>query len=134
MSRLLIVEDEVNSAQALAYYFRSADYVVDLAGRADEARAAAEENWPDLLLTDLVLRGDADGMHVARELQRQDPDLPVVAMSGLPEEEVRQRTADVNVHQICLKPLRLHRLGETVKSALAQRGTQGGGTQDREQP
>ncbi len=127
MIRLLIVEDEVNSAQALAYYFRSAGYVVDLAGRADEALAAAEENWPDLLLADLVLPGDADGMDIARELQRQDPDLPVVAISGLPEEEVRQRTADVKVHEICLKPLRLHKLGETVRAALAQRGRKGGG-------
>lgn len=127
MTRLLIVEDEVNSAQALAYYFRSADYVVDLAGRADEALAAAGESWPDLLLTDLVLPGEADGMDIARELQRQDPDLPVVAISGLPEEEVRRRTADVNVHEICLKPLRLHTLGETVRAALAQRSRKGRG-------
>lgn len=121
MTRLLIVEDEANSAEALAYYFRAAGYEVAMATCAEEALAAADEGWPDLLLTDLVLRGDRDGMQVAELLQGRDPTLPVVAMSGLPEEEVRHRTSVVKVHEICLKPLRLRALGATIEAALANR-------------
>ena len=121
MSRLLIVEDEVHSGEALAYYLRSAGYGVTLADCAEKAMKAAEEHWPDLLLTDLVLRGDEDGMTIARRLQERDPELLVVAMSGLPEEEVRRRSEEADVYEICLKPLRLGKLVEMIRTALAEK-------------
>ena len=111
MTRLLIVEDEVHSANALAYYFRDEGYEVEVAGRTDEALAAAERRPPDVLLTDVVLPGDGDGLTVARTLQQRDPGLPVVAMSGLPEIEVRQRAEGVRLHDLCSKPLRLRPAG-----------------------
>lgn len=121
MPRILIVEDEVNSARALAYYFEDLGWEVELAARADEALAAAEAFRPDVLLTDVVLPGDGDGIGVARTLLERDPRLPVVAMTGLPEREVRERAAGVQLHDVCYKPLRLRRLGEVVAAALGSR-------------
>ena len=121
MTRLLIVEDEVNSARALAHYFRDEGYDVELATRADEALSAAETFRPDVLLTDVVLPGDGDGLTVARALQERDRQLPVVVMTGLPEREVRERAAGVRLYQICFKPLRLRLLGATVEAALSGR-------------
>lgn len=121
MPRILIVEDEVNSARALVYYFEDLGWEVELAVRADEALAAAETFRPDVLLTDVVLPGDGDGIVVARTLLERDPRLPVVAMTGLPEREVRERATGVPLHEICFKPLRLRQLGEVVTAALGSR-------------
>ena len=121
MAKILIVEDEVNSAQALEFFFSDRGHKVRTAGRAAEAIAAARELAPDVLLTDVLLIGDRDGLAVARELRSSDPRLPVVVMSGLPEHEVRERANGVELFRICPKPLRLREIGTTVEAAVASR-------------
>jgi len=122
MAKILIVEDEVNSAQALEFYFSDRGHRVRTATHAAEAIAAARELAPDVLLTDVLLVGESDGLAVARELRGGDPTLPVVVMSGLPEHEVRERARGVELFAICPKPLRLREIGATVETALASRG------------
>jgi len=121
MAKILIVEDEVNSAQALELYLSDRGHRVRGAADAGEAIAAARELEPDLLLTDVLLVGDRDGLAVARELRAADPDLPVVVMSGLPEHEVRERASGIELFAICPKPLRLREIGATVEAALSRR-------------
>ena len=122
MANILIVEDEANSAQALQFFFSDRGYRVRTAARADEAISTARELAPDVLLTDVLLVGDRDGLAVARVLKDADPALAVVVMSGLPEHEVRERASGVELFEICPKPLRLREIGATVEAALASRG------------
>lgn len=123
MSRLLIVEDEPNSAQALELFFSESGYQVSTAARASEAISSARELAPDVLLTDVLLVGERDGLAVARELRSCDPSLPVIVMSGLPEHEVLGRAGGVELFAICPKPLRLRDLATTIESALASRAS-----------
>ncbi|HEX2252273.1 MAG TPA: response regulator [Thermoanaerobaculia bacterium] len=117
--RILIVEDEVHSAQALGFYFRELGFEVATAGTVRDALAATENGFaPDVLLTDVVLLGEGDGFTVARALQQRDATLPVVVMSGLPTHEVRERATGVDVFEICAKPLRLARVAAVVGAAL----------------
>lgn len=123
MARLLIVEDEPNSAQALELFFSDQGFEVRTAARASEAISTAEGWAPDLLLTDVLLVGDRDGLAVARELTDVDPSLPVVVMSGLPEHEIRERAHGVELFAICPKPLRLRELASTIEAALSARSS-----------
>lgn len=78
---LLIVEDEVLPAMALRDELEDAGYdVMDLTDRHQEALAAARERKPDLALVNIELKGQDDGIALARELRTMG--VPVLFISG----------------------------------------------------
>lgn len=123
MADLLIVEDEPHSARALKSFFEALDHRVRLAATAGDALSLAAEEPPDLVLTDLLLAGDDDGIHVARRLLAQDDPPVVLLMSGLPAEEIAQRAQGTDLFCTLAKPLRLGTVREAVEQALAERTT-----------
>jgi DNA-binding response OmpR family regulator len=123
MARILLVEDEDHSAEALEFYLTHGGHRVIRAACAEEALRAAPAFGPDLLLTDLVLRGDRDGIALARALRECDPAMAVVVMSGLPGREVERRAEGLEVARILAKPTRLATVGNAVSEALAARRT-----------
>ncbi|WP_181708805.1 response regulator [Chthonobacter rhizosphaerae] len=66
----------------------TADHLADLGHQvlqADEAASALGllgQDRPDVLVTDLVMPGAMDGLHLAREARRRWLDLPIVLVSG----------------------------------------------------
>lgn len=119
MARILLVEDEENCVRALEYFLTQAGHEVASAPRALEAIALAAGFRPDVLLTDLFLADEKGGAEVARALLAEDPDLPVIVMSGLPVPEIERRTADLAIFRVCPKPIRLAQVAEVIGEALA---------------
>lgn len=67
--RVLIAEDEYLIAAELGYQLRHRGIeVVGFVGSAPDAVIAAERTQPDLILMDIDLRGQPDGVHAAREI------------------------------------------------------------------
>lgn len=125
--RILLVEDEENCVRALEYFLSQSGYEVMAAPRAREAIELAAGFRPHVLLTDLFLADKEGGAEVARALLEEDPDLPVIVISGLPEPEIHRRIADLPVFRVCTKPLRLSKVAELVEKALAAARVNGGG-------
>src|SRR4051794_7075792 len=68
---ILVVEDEVLIGIALCMILRVAGYRVSgPAGTADEALGMAASEAPDIAFVDLNLQGNAEGLELARSLQR----------------------------------------------------------------
>lgn len=118
-ARILLVEDEENCVRALEYFLSQNGYEVVAAPRAREAIELASGFRPDVLVTDLFLADKEGGAEVARVLLEEDPDLPVIVISGLPEPEIQRRIAGLPIFQVCTKPLRLSQVAEMVEKALA---------------
>lgn len=125
--RILLVEDEENCVRALEYFLSQSGYEVMAAPRAREAIELAAGFRPHVLLTDLFLADKEGGAEVARTLLEEDPDLPVIVISGLPEPEIHRRIADLPVFRVCTKPLRLSKVAELVEMALAATQVNGDG-------
>lgn len=119
MARILVVEDEVHSARALESYLSSLEHEVRTADRADRALDIADSFHPQVVLTDLLLAGDQDGIVVARELARREQPPCVILMSGLPLPEIEERAQGQPVCEIQAKPLRLKNIREAIERALA---------------
>jgi YesN/AraC family two-component response regulator len=65
-ARILIVEDERIVATDLRQRLTSVGYtVVGMAATGDEAIRMVEETSPDLVLMDITLKGDMDGVQAA---------------------------------------------------------------------
>lgn len=122
MARILLVEDEENSARALQYFLQDQGHEIHWSARAVDAIAAAEEFRPEILLTDVFLADQLGGIHVAETLSARDPSLEVLVMSGLPEPEVRERAEKLERFRLVLKPLRLAVVARLIDEAVERAG------------
>lgn len=81
--RLLVIEDDADIRELIAYNLRKEGYQVVVADEGTEGLKLAAQNPPDLVLLDLMLP-DLDGLEVCRRLKR-DPTLasmPVVMVTA----------------------------------------------------
>ena len=69
-SRVLVVDDNARTQEAIALYLRHAGYDVDVAATGPDALAAAAERQPDLIVLDLMLPG-LSGLDVCRALRER---------------------------------------------------------------
>lgn len=81
----LIVEDEYLIRVILVEALADDGFVVVEATDVGEAIAVLEKTPIDLLLTDVQLPGERNGLALARWARQQRPDLPVIYMTGRPD-------------------------------------------------
>jgi two-component system, OmpR family, copper resistance phosphate regulon response regulator CusR len=79
--RILVIEDEPRILGFLVRGLEAEGFSVDAACNGNDALKRARRDAYDLVLLDLLLPG-LDGLSVLRELNRSDPDLPVVIVSA----------------------------------------------------
>jgi CheY-like chemotaxis protein len=104
--RVLVVDDNVDAAQALALVLQLDGHEVRAAFGAAEALGCALESPPDVVLLDIGLP-EMDGYAVARELRRK-PELAgvrLVALTGYGQPEDRERARDAGFDAHLVKPV-----------------------------
>src|SRR3954453_24258055 len=79
-SRILVVDDNARTQEAIALYLRHAGYEVDVAGTGPDALMLAAERTPDLIVLDLMLPG-LGGLDVCRTL-RERTDVPIIMVTA----------------------------------------------------
>ena len=104
--RVLVVDDNVDSARGTGLILSRHGYDVRLAYDGPAALVAAQEHRPEFVLLDIGLPG-MDGYEVAQRL-RQDPVLAgvrLVAVSGYGQESDRRRSQEAGFDQHLVKPV-----------------------------
>jgi two-component system, response regulator PdtaR len=102
--RILIVEDEMFVAMDIQLVVEKAGHqVVGFAGTADRAVALADKLHPDLVLMDVRLRGERDGVDAAIEI-RQRFDIPSLIISAFSDAQNRERAGPARVLGFISKP------------------------------
>ncbi len=71
----------------------------------------------DLIITDLYMPG-ASGLHIASELLKLRPGLPVMLCSGHVTDELRQRARDAGISEVLHKPNTMEELSEAIHRLL----------------
>jgi CheY-like chemotaxis protein len=84
--RVLLVDDELSSAEVLALVLAGEGYQVTLAADARQALARLQEADPQLLVIDFMMPG-MNGAELARAVREQERfrAVPVLLISGAPE-------------------------------------------------
>jgi PAS domain S-box-containing protein len=104
--RVLVVEDNVDTAHSLRDLLELCDHTVQVAYSGPEAVVIASRFCPEVVLCDLGLPG-MDGYQVAAAL-RQNPataSARLIAISGYGQEEAQRRSAEVGFHAHLIKPI-----------------------------
>ncbi len=116
--RILVVEDEAVVAMDLEDRLLAMGY--QLAGQASTGEQALElcaRERPDLILMDIRLAGDMDGVQAAMEI-RQRLRLPVIFLTAYSEEATLARAKLAEPYGYLLKPLEDRELRSAVEIAL----------------
>jgi len=82
MSSVLIVDDEPNIRRMVGALLTSEGYEVRDAADGSSGLARAAESVPDVVLLDLMMPGELDGLGTLARLREAAPDVPVIMMSG----------------------------------------------------
>ncbi len=104
--RILVVDDNVDSAETLGTILELSGHEVTIAHNGEEALALAGEGRPEVVLLDIGLP-KIDGYEVARRL-RLDPrneGMLLVAVTGYGKEEDRHRGQEAGFHHHLVKPV-----------------------------
>jgi signal transduction histidine kinase len=88
---VLLVEDEEAVRRACQRILEKAGYRVLVASSGSQALAELSDEPVDLLLTDVVMPGGLSGRDLAQRLQLDQPDLPVLFMSGYNADAIATR-------------------------------------------
>jgi PAS domain S-box-containing protein len=109
--RLLVVDDNVDAAQALGLLLKAAGHDVRMAYDGLSAVMAALDFRPNLVLLDIGLPG-IDGYEVAKRLRQQPmlQNVMLVAMTGYGQESDRQRSHEVGFDHHLVKPANFDKL------------------------
>ncbi|MFW6324083.1 MAG: response regulator [Desulfovibrionales bacterium] len=123
--RILIVEDEEDIRNLLAYNLQSAGFDVTTSENGKEALELAAKHGPDLVLLDIMLPG-MDGFEVSREL-KSDPGMkntPVIMLTARGEEVDRIVGLELGVDDYVVKPFSPRELVLRVRAVLRRAGRQ----------
>jgi len=101
--RILIVDDNVDAATALAAVLRHDDHTVMVAHSGPMGIESARTFQPQVALIDLGMPG-MNGFEVAERLRAAHKDLLLIAVSGYSGEESRQRARDAQFDEYVIKP------------------------------
>ncbi|MGP1385750.1 MAG: response regulator [Thainema sp.] len=120
--RILIVEDEYILAINLQETLESMSYaVLDIADTAEDAIAKANELRPDLVLMDIRLRGEMDGIQAAEEIWNR-LQIPVIYVTGHSDKSTVERATLTFPFGYILKPVREKELYVAIQTALNRHG------------
>lgn len=117
---VLVVEDEADIANLIRIHLEREGYVVQIAGRGEEALRMAREIQPSLMTLDILLP-DMDGFTLLEQLKKdpQTAHIPVIVVSIVPEREKGLRLGAVDYLG---KPIDEEQLIDLVRRVLHRRG------------
>jgi DNA-binding response OmpR family regulator len=81
MAKILVIDDEQSMRHLIARVLRRAGHTVDAAANGRSGLALFHERRPALVITDIIMP-DTEGIETIRALQRDDPAVPILAISG----------------------------------------------------
>jgi signal transduction histidine kinase len=122
--KVVIVEDERLVAQDIAQILRDEGYsICAIASDGTNAIKAILEFLPDLVLLDIRIKGEIDGIDVAKFIQSYC-NTPIVYLSAFSDSETLKRAQLTNPMGYVVKPFRSEQLLTTITIALATHNSQ----------
>jgi nitrogen-specific signal transduction histidine kinase/CheY-like chemotaxis protein len=107
---VLLVEDNPEVATASTGLLEQLGYSVRWASDAEAALMEIERDGIDLVISDIVMPGNMDGLGLARLLQSKHPDMPILLASGYSEAAGNAK----GEFPILRKPYQIHELNEAL--------------------
>ena len=118
---ILVVDDEQSLRQFLRIFLVKEGYEVDLAASLAEAQKAIDEKVYDLVLTDMRMTGEDDGLKIVRAAIQKTPSTQVVVMTAYGTIEGAVEAIKQGAYNYIAKPFDNQDLRNLIQGALASK-------------
>ncbi|MFT5778287.1 MAG: response regulator of citrate/malate metabolism [Crocinitomicaceae bacterium] len=114
IEKIVVVEDDMIIQMFIARVLQTAGFkVVGEARKCSQVLIIVEETKPDLILMDIGLSGDKDGIETA-EILMEKFDIPIIFITGNSDAYTLNRAKKVNPVGIIFKPIDENQLRERI--------------------
>lgn len=121
MANILIVEDESIVALDIKDKLERLGYtVLAIVSSGEEAIEEVKKATPDLVLMDIVLKGEIDGIETARRI-RDDFDTPIIYLTAHSDERTLKRAEITGHFSYIIKPFADEDLQNAIETILVNR-------------
>ena len=130
--RLLVVDDEAPIQRILHRTLSMSGYDVLVADNGKQAVEMVQLHQPDLILLDLCLPGEFDGLEVCRQVRHLVPAraTPIIVLSAITEEKQKVEALDLGADDYLTKPFSNDELQARVRACLRRAGAVESGASD----
>ena len=119
MSSILIVDDERDIRELIGDILRDEGFSVRLAGNSDDCMAEIAAEAPALMILDIWLKDSRmDGIDILKTVKRDNPDVPVVIISGHGNIEIAVAAIKQGAYDFIEKPFNIDQLMVVVSRAM----------------
>ena len=116
---ILIVDDEKDIRELIADILKDEGYAVRLAGNSDDCMAQINAEPPSLMILDIWLKDSRmDGIDILKSVKRDNPDIPVVIISGHGNIEIAVAAIKQGAYDFIEKPFNIDQLMVVVSRAM----------------
>jgi len=122
MKKILIVDDQLEIRELVEISLRDKGYHVLQAENGKEAIEIAKEEKPDLVIMDVLMPGEIDGLEATRMI-KSDPltkDIKIIMLTVKGQDADREKGFEVGAEDYCVKPFRSLELIKIVDKVLGE--------------
>ena len=117
-TRILIVEDDMIIAANISLQLSKLGYeVTGIESRGEDAVNHAIENRPDIILMDIQLKGNINGIEAAKQIQEK-LDIPLIYLTANSDESSFQKAKETRPYAFITKPFNKLNLERTIELVI----------------
>ena len=121
--RILVADDEVPIQRILRRNLTMSGYEVLVADNGKQAVEMARLHQPDLILLDICMPGELDGLDVCVQVRDFTP-IPIIILSAVSEEKEKVKALDLGADDYLTKPFSNDELQARVRACMRRTGAQ----------
>ncbi|MBA6110830.1 sigma-54-dependent Fis family transcriptional regulator [Pseudomonas asiatica] len=120
LNSVIVVDDEASIRTAVEQWLSLSGFSVQLFARAEECLAHLPRHFPGVIISDVRMPG-MDGLQLLERLQADDPDLPVIMLTGHGDVPMAVEAMRSGAYDFLEKPFTPQHLLGSLRRALEKR-------------
>ena len=112
--RLLVIDNEIDVCNFIKSFFEIRGFDVVPAFNGDEAMKVLDMVKPDLVILDVKMRRDDEGLEFLPQIKKKMPNVKVIMITGVDDKEIIEQCKKLGADDYITKPLVLEYLESTV--------------------
>jgi len=109
LTKVLVVDDEIEILRLLQRFLISKSYEVFIATNSRTAIQKVKDVKPDIVLLDIMMPG-VGGIETLKEMKQMNPEIRVIMITALIDEEIAKRTLILGASDYIVKPINIEYL------------------------
>lgn len=115
---IFLIDDEINFTKLMEHWIRERwNYNLKVFHSTSDFLKHQEEE-PDLVLLDIMLPGEMNGIELLKYIKNQNPELPIIMLSAQGNVDVAVETIKIGAYDYFSKPVELNKLEISIKNAI----------------